>query len=325
MDLGNLSVEVSEPLSPPEALEQLAPGVVLAGRYSLKDRVPRWIAERRFRARDAETGKFVAVLLWSAETPWFAELVQKLEESPDPSHLDAGVRQGLGVVILDWGNGARELDADAHSADEALSAIQALRPAKKRSTLPPRKTRNGESVRGSTPREMRETVEPLPEPAPVVRTNPKWEWAAFGLAVVVAAVVIWFTVQLGRALSEPIIIERKISVTSPTPAPTPVTLDTQLQDVAMLRKNGNATSALKRLIELRKEQPNENRISNEINGLLNSLQPDLPAIRAGLRPPLRAAIEQLAAEGNPAAIRLSEQLTAPEAAPTNSSEPLPIR
>lgn len=318
MDLGNLSVAVSEPLSPAETLEQLAPGVVLAGRYSLKDRVPRWIAERRFRARDAESGKFVAVLLWSAETPWFAELIQKLEELPEPVHREAGVRQGLGMVVLDWGNGARELQGDAQSADEALSAIQAIRPAKKRSALPPRKPRNGEPVRGSTPRETREIVESPPEPGPVVRTNPKLEWAAFGLAVVVAAVVIWFTVQLGRALSEPIIIERKIPVTSSVPAPKPVTLETQLQDISTLRKNGNATAALRQLIELQKKQPDEKRILNEINELLNSLSPDLPAIKAGLRPPLRRSIEQLAAEGNPAAVQLSEQLTDPAATPAHS-------
>ena len=310
---------MSNPLSPPESLEQLAPGVVLGGRYSLKERVPRWIAERRFRARDLESGTLVAVLIWSAATPWFDELARRLEELPEPLHRETGTPQGYGVVVLDWVNGMHKLEGGAASADEALRSIQAASPAKKRTTLPARKPRNGET---EPPPPIREPALPTAGPAPAADGNPRrgmaMEWAGLILAALVAVVVIWFAIQLGRALSEPIIIERKISVTSARPAPAPATLESQLEEAVILRKNGNATAALQQLMRLQAAHPADSRILDEINSLLTSLQADLPAIRAGFRPGLRRAIDQLAAEGVPGALRLAEQLTKPAPVPTNS-------
>jgi len=151
------------------------------------------------------------------------------------------------------------------------------------------------------------------------------DWAGFALAAVVAVVVIAFTLQLIRSLSAPIVIEEKITVKAAKPAPTPVTVPGRLKEVAILRKNGSATAALKQLMQLRAQSPQDPRIFDEINSLLDSLEPDIPAIKSGIRPALRQAIEQLAAEGNPTAVRLSNSLTAPVPAATNSPEPLPIR
>lgn len=322
---------MSEPksISPPESLEQLAVGVVLGGRYSLKDRVPRWIAERRFRARELESGDFVAVLIWSAETPWFGELVDLLEALPEPIHREAGIRQGFGIVVTNWFDGMRGLRGEATSADEARRLIQESLPSAKRSLLPPRRQRvltspaTAESEGSREP--VRERSAILPEKSMAVRPNPLMEWVGLAIAVGVAAVVIGFTLQMGRALSSPIVIERKIPVKVPASASMPLTVDSQLQAAILLRKNGNATSALKILLNLRAQNPDDFRISTEINDLLELLQADLPALKAGLRPPLRRAIEQAAAEGDVGAVRLMEQMADSALVPTNSPEPLPIR
>ncbi|HEY5791984.1 MAG TPA: hypothetical protein VIS74_01720, partial [Chthoniobacterales bacterium] len=255
-------------ISPSESLDQLAPGVVLGGRYSLKSRVPRWIADRRFKARDLESGETVAVLVWPEETPWFGELVRRLEALPEPIHRYAGSLQGYGVVILNWRNGLRAPKGSADSAEEVLRLLRNSVPARrKRAPLPPRR-------------------EFEPEPAspanPVVLRNPWTEWIGFGLAVVVALAVIGFTFQLGQALRKPVVIDPGLAGLAPKSAPAPVSLDGRLKEAETLRKNGNATAALGLLLELDANQPGNARITQPINSLLDSLDAELPAMKLGL-------------------------------------------
>lgn len=296
-----------------DLLDQLAPGVVLAGRYSLKDRVPRWIAERRFKAREMESGDIVAVLVWQGSVPWIAEFIELSEPlSIKPFRVVEPLRGGW-IIVTDWVPGMRELQGDAETAQEVFDELKKSAP-RERSKLPPlRPRRETDEVVSeiARPVPVRQRTAPIVEAAPAPRGNPLLDWLGFGIALAVAVIVGGFTLQWIQAVRDPLPMEKREPIALPNPQSAPpqmASAPAQLIEAQKLRKNGNAASALALLLDLDARTPGNLEIQAEMSALLKSLDPDLENLRAGLRPALVRSIDRAAESGNAEAIRLRQAI-----------------
>lgn len=312
----NPSVTEPNSSSTSDLLDQLAPGVVLAGRYSLKDRVPRWISERRFKAREMESGDIVAVLVWQGSVPWIAEFIELSESLSIKPFRAVEPLKGGWMIVTDWVPGMRELQGDAETAQEVLDELKKFM-RRDRSKLPPLRLRReaGEGVSEiAPPLPVRQRTAPIVEAAPAPRGNPLLDWLGFGIALAVAVIVGGFTLQWIQAVSEPLPMEKREQIGLPKPKSAPpkkASESSQLIEAQNLRKNGNATAALALLLDLDARSPENLEIQAETNSLLKSLDPDLENLRAGVRPDLVRSIDRAAESGNAEAIRLREAIQAP--------------